>query len=170
MDGILHAVAEHEVYTFLDGFSGHNQTKMHPDDQEKTTLMTEWGDFVAVVMMFGLKTTPTTFQRIIMEIFGEYIMMFMQVFLHHFVVYNRNMEHLHHLQLCLEKCQTTRLSLNPAKCAFRVTHEALLGHIVSKEGIVVDPDKVMAILQELALTNAKALISLNITLDFYILA
>ena len=87
MDGILHAVAEHEVYTFLDGFSGHNQTKMHPDDQEKTTLMTEWGDFVAVVMMFGLKTTPTTFQRIIMEIFGEYIMMFMQVFLHHFVVW-----------------------------------------------------------------------------------
>ena len=35
-------------------------------------FVTEWGVFVAVVMMFGLKTGPATLQRIIMEIFGEY--------------------------------------------------------------------------------------------------
>ena len=44
--------------------------------------------FVVVVMMFGLKTTPTTFQRIIMEIFGEYIPTFMEVFLNDFAVYS----------------------------------------------------------------------------------
>ena len=86
--GVLDAVAGHEVYSFLDWFSGYNQIRMHPDDQEKTTFVTEWGVFVAIVMMFGIKTVPTTFQRIIMEIFGEFIPAFMQVFLDDFVVYS----------------------------------------------------------------------------------
>jgi hypothetical protein len=71
-------VAGHEMYSFLDGFSGYNQIRMAEEDQEKTAFVTEWGVFVAVVMMFGLKTAPTTFQRIIMEIFEEYIPRFMQ--------------------------------------------------------------------------------------------
>ena len=54
-----------------------------------------------------------------------------------FTAYNRAIEHL--------------------ECAFGVTRGALLGHIVSKEGIEVDLDNVKAILQAPAPTNAKAL-------------
>ena len=97
-DGVLDAVAGHEIYSFLDGFSGYNQVRMHPDDQEKTAFVTEWGVFVAVVMMFGLKTAPTTFQRVIQEIFGDYIPAFMQVFLDDFSVYSRKSEHFEHLR------------------------------------------------------------------------
>ena len=57
----------------------------------------------------------------------------------------------------MKKCRGSRLSLNPEKCVFGVTSGALLGHIVSNDGIVVDPDKVKAILQAPAPTNAKAL-------------
>ena len=53
---MLDAVVGHEVYSFLDEFSGYNQIRMHPTNQEKTTFVTEWGVFVAVIMMFGLKT------------------------------------------------------------------------------------------------------------------
>ena len=120
-------------------------------------FVTKWGVFVALVMMFGLKMTPTTFQRIIMEIFGEYIPTFMQVFLDDFVVYSRHNEYLDHLRLCLEKCREYRLSLNPAKCVFGVTSGNMLGHIVSKDGIAVDLDKVTEILEALAPSNAKAL-------------
>ena len=156
-DGVLDAVAGHEVYSFLDGFSGYNQIRMNPADQEKTAFVTEWGVFVAVVMMFGLKTAPATFQRIIMEIFGEFIPGFMQVFLDDFAVYSRHGDHLDHLRLCLEKCREYRLSLNPAKCVFGVASGNLLGHVVSREGIAVDPDKVKAILEAPAPNNAKAL-------------
>ena len=71
-DGVLDAVAGYEVYRFLDGSIGYNHIRMHPEDQEKTTFVTEWGVFVAVVMMFRLKTAPTTFQRIIVKIFRKY--------------------------------------------------------------------------------------------------
>ena len=70
-DGILDMVAGHEIYSFLDGFNGYNHVRKHPDDQGKTTFVTEWGVFVALVMMFGLKTTPTTFQQVIQEIVHE---------------------------------------------------------------------------------------------------
>ena len=80
-------MAGHECYSFLDGFSSYNQIRMHPDDQEKTMFVTEWGVFVAEVMMFGLKTAPATFQHIITKIFHEYILAFMQVFLDDFVMY-----------------------------------------------------------------------------------
>ena len=76
-DRVVDVEDGHEVYSFLDGFSGYNQIQMHPDDEEKTTFVTEWGVFVDVVMMFGVETTLATFQRIIMEIFGEYISAFM---------------------------------------------------------------------------------------------
>ena len=77
-------MAGHEMYSFLDGFSRYNQVRMHPKDQVKTTFVTEWGVFVVVVMMFGLKTTPATFQRVIQKIFAMYIPAFMQVFLDDF--------------------------------------------------------------------------------------
>ena len=92
-------------------------------------------------MMFGLKTAPATFQRTITDIIGDYIPTFMQVFLDDFAVYGTRGQHLGHLQLCLERCHTSRLSDNPAKCAFGV----------------VDPNKIMAIIEAKSPTNAKAL-------------
>ena len=88
----------HDMYNFLDWFSGYNQIHMHSEDQEKTTFVIEWG-VVAVVMMFGLKPASATLQHIIVEIFGNFIPTFMQVFLDDFVVYGTRVDHLSHLRL-----------------------------------------------------------------------
>jgi hypothetical protein len=81
----------------------------------------------------------------------------MQVFLDEFAVFGTCIAYLQHVELCLKKCREARLSRNPAKCAFAVTSRMLLGHIVSKDGIAMDPDKVKAILEAPPLHNAKAL-------------
>ena len=154
---LLDAVASHDMYSFLDGFNGYNQVCMHLDDEDKTAFITDWGVYVAVVMMFGLKTAPTTFQRTIKEIFGEYIPAFMQVFLDDFAVYGTGAEHLAHLWLYLERCRTSRLSVNLAKCAFGITNGTFLGHIISQDGIVVDPHKVKTIMDAPPPMNTKSL-------------
>ena len=82
------------------------------------------------------------FKRIIAKIFGDFIHAFMQVFLNDFVVYGMRRDHLRHLWLCLERCRVACLSLNPAKYSFGITNRALLGHIVSKDGIAVDLGKI----------------------------
>ena len=58
-NNVLDAVAD--MYSFLDDFSGCNQLRMRPDDQGKTVFVIDWGVYVAVVMMFGLKTASATF-------------------------------------------------------------------------------------------------------------
>ena len=61
IDSILDVFAGHDMYSFLDGFNGYNQVRMHPNDQEMTAFFTDRGVVIAVVMMFCLKTAPTTF-------------------------------------------------------------------------------------------------------------
>ena len=39
-DAILDTVARYEVYSFLDGFSGNNQVRLVPEDQDKTAFIT----------------------------------------------------------------------------------------------------------------------------------
>ncbi|KAK8609165.1 hypothetical protein V6N13_025472 [Hibiscus sabdariffa] len=49
---------------------------------------------------------------------------------------------------CYKRLREFHLKLNSAKCAFKITSKKLLGFIVSRKGIEIDPDKVRAI-QEL---------------------
>ena len=47
----------------LDGFSGYNQIKVLPEDQEKISFTTPWGTFMYAKMPFGLMNAGATFQR-----------------------------------------------------------------------------------------------------------
>ncbi|MCO5564339.1 hypothetical protein L7F22_017999 [Adiantum nelumboides] len=45
-DMMLDEIAGHEMYSFMDGYSGYNQLKIAPEDKEKTTFITKWGTFM----------------------------------------------------------------------------------------------------------------------------
>ena len=72
-DEILNEVAEHECYSFTDGFSGYNQVPIAKEDQKKMTFVYEFGSFAYNVMPFGLKNAPVVFSRIVVKAFQEYI-------------------------------------------------------------------------------------------------
>ncbi|MCO5551528.1 hypothetical protein L7F22_005032 [Adiantum nelumboides] len=59
-DTMLDQVAGHEMYSFLDGYSGYNQISLAEEDREKTAFITEWGAFIYLVMPFGLCNAPAT--------------------------------------------------------------------------------------------------------------
>jgi hypothetical protein len=56
-----------------------------------------------------------------------------------------NAEHFMHLRQTFEKCRKFGFSLNPKKSHFVMQEGKILGHIVSKDGIKVDPKQVEAI-------------------------
>jgi len=58
-----------------------------------------------------------------------------------------NDENLHHLRVIFHKCRKFRISLNPKKSLFSIEEGKLLGHIISKDGIKIDPSWVEAIQQ-----------------------
>ncbi|MCO5597558.1 hypothetical protein L7F22_051636 [Adiantum nelumboides] len=158
---MLDQVAGHEMYSFLDGYSGYNQISLAEEDREKTTFITEWGAFIYLVMPFGLCNAPATFQRAMMTIFSEYLQKFMAIFVDNFTVYSSKEKHLEYLRLMFEKCREKRVCLNPYKCLFGAFRGILLGHVVSKDGIEMAQDKIKAIQEALPPTNANETSSLE---------
>jgi len=55
IDTLIDATVGHEMFSFMDGFSGYNQIRMTLEDAKKTDFCTPFGNFHYVVMPFGLK-------------------------------------------------------------------------------------------------------------------
>ena len=140
---MLERVARHEFYCFLGGYSGYNQIEIVLEDQEKNTFTCPFDTFAFRKMPFGLCNAPGTFQRCMMGIFSDTIEHILEIFMDDFFVFGDSYEGcLKILRRVLEKCQEKKLVLNWEKCHFMVTQGIVLGHIVSREGIEVDKEKV----------------------------
>ena len=57
----------------------------------------------------------------------------------------------------LKRCRQHQIALNSKKCIFYTLFGMLLGYIVCKEGILVDPTKIMIILSFPSSTNVNML-------------
>nr|KYP37331.1 Transposon Ty3-I Gag-Pol polyprotein [Cajanus cajan] len=55
IDQLIDSASGHSIFSFLDAYSGYNQIKMHPTDEEKTAFITESANFCYKVMSFGLR-------------------------------------------------------------------------------------------------------------------
>ena len=96
-------------------------------------------------MPFGLKNAPAVFSRIIIAAFREFIHKFLEVYMDDWTVYSMLKEHIKWLRLMFDRCRQLQISLNLKKCIFCVPFGNLLGHIVCREGVLVDPAKVAVI-------------------------
>lgn len=142
---ILEEVAGHELYTFMDGYSGYNQISIHPEDYHKTAFTTPWGTFIYVVMPFGLCNAPSAFQRAMTHAFSDLLHTSMTVFIDDFSTQSSRDEHLACVKESFERCRRTGIALNPDKIFLAVQRGVLLGYVVSKHGREPDPEKVKVI-------------------------
>jgi hypothetical protein len=118
-----------------------------PKDQYKTAFITDWGAFIWVVMPFGVKNGPPTYQRVVTKALHEYIDVFMKTFLDDFIVFSDLSTHLEKFRKGFLKCREYDISLNPKKCAFMVCSGTILGFIVSKEGKTSDLKKIKVLVK-----------------------
>lgn len=95
-------------------------------------------------MPFGLMNTGATFQRDVDIAFvGD---KFVVIFLDDIIVFSKSdEEHLDHLKKTSENCRKIGLSLNPTKSIFYLEKVKLVGHIVSRDGVKIDPTRVQAV-------------------------
>jgi ribonuclease HI len=146
MEHILQRVTGASRMSMVDGFSGYNQVSVLPEDREKTTFTTPWGTFMYAKMPFGLMNAGATFQRAMDIAFVGEKDKFVVVYLDDITVFSKSdKEHRRHLRKVFLKCRKFGISLNPKKSLFALQEGKLLGHIVSAEGVRIDPSRVEAI-------------------------
>jgi hypothetical protein len=88
--------------------------------------------------------------------FCEYLDKFVQFFIDDILIYSwMKEEHDEHLRLVLQCLRENKLYGKLSKCSFYQSKIHYLGHIISNEGIVVDPVKVEAIMEWSTPTNVQ---------------
>jgi len=146
MDHVLEKVVGENRMSMIDEFSRYNQIVVNKHDKEKTAFTTPWGTFMYDKMSFGFMNAGATFQWAMDITFIGERDKFVVIYLDDLTVFSKSDEdHLIHLKQMFEKCRKFGLSLNPKKSHFAMQEGKLLGHIVSRDGIRIDPKRVEAI-------------------------
>jgi hypothetical protein len=70
---------------------------------------------------------------------------FLEAYFDDWTVFSLLKNHIECLRLMLDKCRQCQISLNLKKCIFFSSFGVLLGHIVCKRGLLVDPSKIAII-------------------------
>ncbi|XP_070017006.1 uncharacterized protein [Nicotiana sylvestris] len=147
--------AKHEIGSFVDCYAGYNQILMDEEDTEKTAFITPWGTYCYRVMPFGLKNAGATYMRAMPTIFHDMIHKEIEVYIDDVIIKSKKQsDHVKDLRMFFQRLRRYNLKFNPAKCAFGVPSGKLLGFVVNRRGIELDPSKIKAI-QELSPSKNK---------------
>lgn len=126
--------------------SGYWQVEMNSSSKEKTAFVTHSGLYEFTTMPFGLCNAPGTFQRLMECVLRGLTWQIALIYLDDVLVYSRTFDdHLQHLRLVFDRFRTAGLKLKPSKCHFGQKQVNYLGHVITRDGIQPDPEKIKVV-------------------------
>ena len=97
-------------------------------------------------MPFGLTNAPVVFMCLMNNVMHKYLDKFVVMFIDDIGIYSKSKEeHKEHLKIVLQELRDYQLFAKFSKCNFFKDEIQYLGHVVTKVGILVDPEKIKAI-------------------------
>jgi hypothetical protein len=146
INDIFDHLKDAKIFSKIDLKSGYHQVRINDEDVSKTAFRTRYDHYEFTVVSFGLTNAPDVFMCLMNRVFRYYLDKFVIVFLDDILVYSKiEEEHEQHLRMVLQVLREHKLYAKLSKCSFYQRQIHYLGHIISKKGIVVDPEKVEAI-------------------------
>jgi hypothetical protein len=122
--------------------------KIKEADVAKTAFRTRYGHYEFLVLLFGLTNAPALFMDLMNRVFQPYLDKFVVVFIDDILVYSNSFEeHEEHLRQTLQTLRDHQLYAKLSKCEFWLKRVTFLGHVISVEGVFIDPQKVKAVLK-----------------------
>src|SRR3954463_4316491 len=147
IDGLFYQLRGSRCFSKIDLWTGYHQLRVRESDISKTAFRTRHGHFEFLVMPFGLTNAPAVFMDLMHRIFQPYLDQFVVVFVDDILIYSASeREHEDHLRTVLQLLRDHRLYAKFSKCEFWLTEVKFLGHVVSSDGIAVDPSKIEAVI------------------------
>ena len=133
-------------FTSIDMSAGFYQVPMEESSQDYTAFSTPFGSFKRLRMPMGLTGSPPTFQCLVEKVLVGLTWKICVPYLDDIIIFSSNPEEpFERLQLVFHRFRAHNFKTNPDKCDFFRMKVQFLGHIVSKDGLEVDPSKVEAV-------------------------
>ncbi|GJP69735.1 hypothetical protein CLOP_g734 [Closterium sp. NIES-67] len=160
-DELLDQLRGAKFFSKIDLRGGYHQIRVAAEDCHKTAFCTRYGSYEYLVMPFGLKNAPSTFQMTMNSIFMELLDKCITNYLDDILIYSRSTEqHLQDLDAVSMLLHKNRLITKGSKCDFLKQDLEFLGHVVSTEEVKIDPKKIKTIQEWKSPTNIKELQSI----------
>ena len=151
-----------KVFSVLDAKSGFWQVKLTENSSYLTTFNTPFGRFRWLTMPFGISSAPEIWQRKMYEAIEG--LQGVEVIADDFLVCGFGdtvdeavKNHDQNLTAFLQRCRELNLTLNFQKIKLRLSRVPFMGHLLSADGVVTDPNKVRAIRDMPVPTDVKSL-------------
>lgn len=165
---LLNQLRGSTVFTKVDLKSGFFQIRVEEGDEEKTSFITQHGQFQYRVMAMGLTNAPSTFQRVMSRVLKPYVGDFVALYLDDLLIHSKDMqEHVRHLRLVFAALRKYQLFLNVKKCEFARPEVVFLGHLVGHDRVSVEEAKVAAVRDWAMPTTRRELQRFLGTVNFY---
>jgi hypothetical protein len=147
IDTLFDQLSRAKVFLKIDLRSGYHQIKIRPQDVPKTAFFTRYGLYEYLVMSFGLTNAPAYFMYLMNSVFMPELDKFVVVFIDDILVHSENeQDHAEHLRVVLNRLRDRKLYAKFSKCEFWLKTVQFLGHVLSENGISVDPSKVKEVM------------------------
>ncbi|KAL6219301.1 hypothetical protein ACLB2K_007060 [Fragaria x ananassa] len=139
------------MLSFMDVYVDYNQIMMDPADEEHTAFTIDKGVYYYKRMPFGLKNAGATNQHLMNKMFAKQLGITMEVYMDDMFVKSLTaVKHVSDLQATFDIILVYGMRLNPKKCLFGVVKGKFLGHVISRQGIEANLEKVQAIMDMVA--------------------
>jgi hypothetical protein len=146
IDDLFDQLKDAKIFLKIDLRSGYHQVRIKDEDINKTTFRTRYRQYEFTVVPFGLSNRPAVFMCLMNGVFRDYLDKFVIVFPDDIMVYSKlEEEHEQHLRMVFQVLRENQLYAKLRKCSFYQEQIHYLGHIILKDGIAVDPEKIEAI-------------------------
>jgi len=165
IDDLMDQLHGSAVFSKIDLRSGYHQILVKDDDVQKTAFRSRYGHYEYVVMPFAVTNAPAVFMDYMNRIFLD---KFVVVFIDDILIYSRiQEEHAEHLRLVLGALREKQLYAKLSKCEFWMDEVQFLGHVISVQGIAMDPTKVEAVVKWESPKSATEIRSFVRLADYY---
>ncbi|MBW0487696.1 hypothetical protein O181_027411 [Austropuccinia psidii MF-1] len=169
MNHILTILNSSTIFYKIDLCGAYNILRIKEGDEHLTAFRTKYGSHESLVMQFSLTIAPASFQNLVNDIFADFLVIFVVVYLDDIMVLSSSEgEHLKHVAFVLQRLRHNNFFAKSSRCVFHASSLEYLGYVVSSEGLKIDCSKVKQILNWPHPKNIKALQSFLGFSNFYL--
>ncbi|KAI3667253.1 hypothetical protein L6452_42302 [Arctium lappa] len=147
IDDIFDQLQGAGCFSKIDLRSGYHQVRVKKDDIPKIAFRIRYGHYEFQVMSFGLTNASAVYMELMNCVCHPFLDNSVIVFFDDILIYLKDkVEHEKHLQEVLEVLPIEKLFAKLSKWEFWLQDVQFLGHIVSKGGVKLDPNKIEAMM------------------------
>ena len=155
-------------FSNIDLTSGYFQMAIEEESQNLTAFITPMGLYKWKRLPMGLTSAPGAFQNLMELILAGLSYEVALIYLDDIIIFGKSFEeHLSRLELVFCRIKQAGLKIKGSKGRFFQKRIHFLGHIISKDGVEVDPDKVSPVTNMKPPSNLKELRAILGLVGFY---